>query len=328
MNREDWLNERKRGIGGSDAAAILGLSPFKSALQVFLEKTGQLEDKKNDAERLYWGLQLEEKIAQEYSKRNKEWDVKYNCTNELIISNTYEWHICTVDALASNLINGYPNKVIECKNINEYQAHEWDNKVPNHYLIQLMHNISVTGLPYGVLCVLIGGQKWIAYEFERDEELIEMIVEREKNFWENHVLKNIPPNPTGASVDILNRVYRRANGTELTIDDNGIGDSIKAYSVAHKAKKEYEEQENANKALIQSHMGLAAKAIYLDKSDNTAYAISWANVKGSTKFDEKRFAQDHPELHQKYLYETEGHRIFRVTTKSIDKIKLLGGSNE
>jgi putative phage-type endonuclease len=321
MNREQWLDERKKGIGGSDAAAILGLSPYKSALQVYLEKIGEYSEELS-AERMYWGIQLEEKIALEYQKRNPQWTVTYNVNQVITYHYLDEWCMCTVDAMADN---GYCDKVIECKNVSEYTKDAWNGKVPDHYLIQLMHNMYVSSAQLGVLCVLIGGQEWRSFEFEYDEELIDMIIEKEKDFWENNVMKRIPPAPQGASSAMLTRIYKHSNGTELVVADDSIGQAIKAYHAANKAKKEHEKAEEDSKAIIQAHLGLSAKGIYIDEPEKIAYAVSWSNVKGREAFDAKTFQAEHPELYAKYVKEGPGYRRFAVTVKDIDKIKLLGG---
>ena len=319
MNRDQWLEERKNGIGGSDAAAILGLSPYASALRVYLEKIGEYSEELS-VERMYWGLQFEEKIALEYEVRNPQWKVKHNDSHLITYHYPDEWCRCTVDAMADN---GQYKKVIECKNVSEYTKDAWTEKVPDHYLIQLMHNMYVSSAQLGVLCVLIGGQEWRCYEFEYDEGLVDMIIEKEKDFWENNVLKRIPPAPHGSSSSMLARIYKHSNGMKMVVDDDSIGQSIKTYYAANKAKKEYEKIEEDNRALIQAHLGVAANGIYIDEHEKTAYAVSWTDVKGRASFDAKLFQSEHPELYAKYIKEGHGYRRFSVSAKDMDKIKRL-----
>ncbi len=311
---------RKKGIGGSDAAAILGLSRYKSSLQVYLEKIGELEPQE-DNDRMYWGRKLEDIVADEYKERTKHVVLR----SDPIWNLEHEWFRCNPDRLIHGGERGLG--VLECKTASEYVKSEWDDRVPEEYLIQLMHNIGVCDATWGALAVLIGGNDYRIFEFERDEELIGMIFEREKDFWFNHVLERIPPNPTGASLDVLARMYPKDNG-QLVIIDNGIGTDIVNWVIARDRIKELEAQKDEMTARIQGIMGEAQKGIYRN-DEGAIFVVSWSHVNGRTSFDTKAFETDHPELYQKYCRQGNGYRRFAITPKTgkltAQERALIGG---
>jgi len=318
----EWLEERKKGIGGSDAAAIIGLSRYKSALQVYLEKIGELGPQ-DDNSAMYWGRKLEAIVAEEYSTRTGN----RIQTCDPVVSTRADWFRCNPDRII--LAKGERRLgVLECKTASEYVKSEWDDHVPEEYLIQLMHNVGVCGAGWGALAVLIGGQDFRVFEFERDEELIEIIFRKEKDFWENHVLARVPPAPTGASLDVLAKMYPKDNGKLIPID-NEIGRYIKSWLECRDTIKELEAQKDESAAQIQAVMGEAQKGIYQD-DDGSIYGVSWTHVQGRMSFDVKAFEKDHPDLYRQYARPGNGYRRFGITRKTgrlnAEERDLIGGS--
>lgn len=313
MNRTSWLSERKKGIGGSDAAAVLGLSPYSSPLAVYLDKIGEAEPIEEN-ERMAWGLKLEKLIVAEYENR-KPVKVIHNTEQIISIHPQQEWMCCTLDAVA------YPSEdesnpgVIQAKNVDRFMKQEWEDHVPDHYLIQLMHEIAVTGYSWGALVVLIGGNEWRCFEFDRDDELIDLIIQKESEFWHEHVLKRIPPDPTGASLDVLSKLYKHDNGTSIVLSQDEIGKAIHQYLDTKAALDALKKKNDDAKAIIQAAMGEASQGIYQDK--DTTYGISWSTVKGRVSFDAKAFEKDNPELYQRYVKTGASYRRFMVKEKKL-----------
>jgi putative phage-type endonuclease len=318
MDKEQWLQERKKGIGGSDAAAVLGLNPYSSALAVYLDKIGEGEPVEEN-ERMAWGLKLEKLIVAEYETR-KGMKVIHNTEQSISIHPKHDWMCCTLDAVAYPVSDPKNPGVIQAKNVDRFMKQEWDDHVPDMYLIQLMHEIAVTGFKWGALVVLIGGNEWKAYEFDRDDDLIGLIIEKESSFWHEHVLKRIPPNPTGASLDVLSRLYKKDNGQSIVIRDDAVGAAIHQYVHAREQLDKFTKRKEDAQAVIQAAMGEASHAIYT--GDESTYGISWSTVKGRVGFDAKTFEQDHPELFQKYMKTGVSYRGFAVKEK---KAAIEGG---
>ena len=173
-SREDWLAKRREGIGGSDCAAALGMSPWRSPYSLFEEKANGLVDDV-DNERMEWGRRLEGPIVQAYGERTTTEVQPYPV---MLRSRDYPWMQVNLDAVA-------PDTAIEAKNVGLRMAGEWnDGAVPDHYLLQGCHELAVTGLSRVVFAVLIGGQELRMIEVERDDTLIADVIEQEHRFWE------------------------------------------------------------------------------------------------------------------------------------------------
>jgi putative phage-type endonuclease len=185
----EWLEYRKLGIGGSDVGIIVGLNKYKSAFTLFLEKTNQLPTDDEQSEAAYWGNTLEDIVAQEFSKRT---GLEVNERHELLQHDTYDFMLANLDREVT-----CPNRgigILECKTSSEYLKDEWnEDKIPDSYYLQVQHYLAVTGYSFAYIAVLIGGNKFVYKEIERDEEVINYLIQLEGEFWNNHILKNIPP---------------------------------------------------------------------------------------------------------------------------------------
>ncbi|MGC4378294.1 YqaJ viral recombinase family protein [Fictibacillus sp. Mic-4] len=297
MDRNEWLKARKKGIGGSDAAAILGLNKWKSPVAVYLDKIGQAPQEEETSEAAYWGNIHEETVAKEFSKRT---GLKVRRRNAILQHPEYPWMLANVDRLIVGEKAG-----LECKTASEYLKDEWkDDEIPASYLIQCQHYMAVTGYEAWWIAVLIGGNKFVYKKIERDEEIIQVLIEEEKNFWLNHVEKEIPPMFDGsdASSDLLKALYPEAKPeTEIELPPNAetlvtaldqVSNELKELEAR---KKEYENQ-------LKAMMGDNEKAYAGERT------ITWKSI-FSNRFDSKRFAKDHPELYQQYLNQSSYRRF-------------------
>lgn len=186
MITPQWLNERKKGIGGSDAAAVMGISPWKTPLKLWKEKRGELPDEDIRAEPLvYWGNRLEPVVADEYVIR----------TNRRLRGGQFfrrkdrPWMICNVDRMVIGA-----KIILEIKTVNQFafNAKEWgddgSNVVPVEYYAQAQHNLFVTRRDQCDMPILIGGNDYRCYIIPRDQRWIERYVPISDNFW--HSLQN------------------------------------------------------------------------------------------------------------------------------------------
>ena len=222
MNREEWLAERRTGIGGSDVAPILGLSPFKTAFEVWLEKTNAaIEQGATDAlERVQFGRLMEDIIAREYARRE---GVKVRRKHVLLRHPRYPWMIANVDRLIDCRRCG-----LECKNVDAmaFRLGDWGapgtDQAPDEYVLQCQHYMVVLDYPVWHLAACVGGNRLVTFVIERDNELADMIVEAEHEFWQ-HVETKAPPaldyeHPTTHGV--LTRLYAGTNGETIQLGDD------------------------------------------------------------------------------------------------------------
>lgn len=177
--RQTWLESRRLGVGGSDVAAILGLSKYKSPYQLWLDKTGRSDLEDSTIEPAYWGNMLEDIVAKEYAKRN---GVKIQRVNATIRNPEHEWMIANIDrAIVNPDISGNvrikggkltTDRILECKTANQYLAKLWGDEqseqVPDYYLTQVQWYMGNTGASMCGLGVLIGGQKFRSYQVQFD----------------------------------------------------------------------------------------------------------------------------------------------------------------
>lgn len=193
-DRANWLSERTKGIGASEAAVVLGESPWKNPMTLWLEKTGQCEpDDLSGNEAVRWGVHLEEPIAQRYAELTGS---KFEERNGLFRSTRFPWFMASPDRLVKGRKHG-----VEIKNVGWRQGANWTPKgelpdelsVPSYYRLQVAQQMAVMDYDTWDLCVLIGGQDFRIYELHRDKELEEIIIERERAFWKMVETRTQPP---------------------------------------------------------------------------------------------------------------------------------------
>lgn len=212
LTREEWLQERMTGIGGSDAGTILGVNKWKSKTQLFFEKTNpeMIQEISNDA--IHFGNVLEDVVAEEFAARTGK---KVRRDNRMLRHPDHHFMMANLDRVVVG-----EKALLECKTTSQYNAEQWeDDNVPAQYLCQIQHYMAVTGFEKAYIAVLIGGQSFIWKEIERDDELIQIIIDAEKDFWENNVQANVIPEIDGseATSDFINHMYQDIDNEEIEL---------------------------------------------------------------------------------------------------------------
>src|SRR5690625_4828851 len=214
MSRDEWLRERQKGIGGSDASAILGFNPWKSPFELYIEKTSdQVQEIDNEA--IHWGNVLEDVVAQEFTRRTGK---KVRRRNQIFKHKEHDWMIANIDR---DVVG--ERALLECKTTNAFNADAWEgDEIPPMYMCQLQHYMAVLDYEKAYIAVLIGGQKFVWKEIERDDEFIELMIELERDFWENHVLAGVPPEIDGSksATELLNAMYPEDNGETIMLESD------------------------------------------------------------------------------------------------------------
>ncbi|WP_438447441.1 YqaJ viral recombinase family protein [Gorillibacterium sp. sgz5001074] len=254
MAHEDWLEWRRKGIGGSDVAPLLNLSRYKSALSVYLDKIGQapeiLDNPKMKAGRI-----MESVVADWFAE---ETGMKVMRQNAIFQHKQYPFMLANIDRWLPG-----QNAGLECKNTSEYARSDWEGtQAPMEYILQCNHYMAVTGAERWYIAVLIGGWDFQWRVIERDEEIIQMLIEREREFWQNHVLAKIPPAFDHQDTDYLRSLYPAhtpSKAVELTEADYSI---MQLLFDARKAKKLADEAEETAKNQLKGKMEDAEKAYF------------------------------------------------------------------
>ena len=202
LSREDWLEVRKTGIGSSDAAAAVGLNPYKSALELWLEKTGMngnlaALDQMDDTHPTFWGSLLEPTVAAVYTKRTGNRVRKVNAVLQHPDQNL-SFMLANID----RLVTGDPQvSILECKTAGMNGARWWKEGVPEYVQLQVQHQLAVTGKQAADVAVLVCGQELQIHRVHRDAKLIERLIDLEQRFWA-YVTSNTPPPSVGAFATI------------------------------------------------------------------------------------------------------------------------------
>jgi len=291
MTHEEWLQTRTKGLGGSDASIVLGLNRWKTPFELWLEKTGQVTPESSQSEAAYWGTVMEDIVAKEFEKRTGK---KVRRRNATFQHPEYPFLIANVDRLVVG-----EKAILECKTTSAYNVDEWkDDEIPSPYIVQVQHYLGVLGPEYekAYIAVLIGGQKFVWKEIERDDELIQMIFEAEIDFWNNHVLANVPPALDGSSAaeQFLKERYAQVN-PEKTIDlKYEFKEKIDELLSLKETIKELEKQARS----IENEIKYELKDAEIGFAQN--YQVTWKQYE-SQRVDTKKLKEQFPQIYEKVL---------------------------
>ena len=306
IERADWLEVRKNGIGGSDAAAAVGLSPYKSQLELWLEKTGRdaelpKPDPDDSRESVYWGTLLEPIVAAAYTKQTGN---RVRKVNAVLQHPSIPFMLANLDR---EIVGVSDVQILECKTAGEFGARLWREGVPEYIQLQVQHQLAVTGKQAADVAVLLCGQKLEVHRIERDDELIARLIPLEARFWE-YVTSDTPPPADGSesAERALRCLYPGNAGTVDFCDDRNLSATF-ADLVSIKADIEArEEQAERLKQTLMQAMGDTSFAQF------ETGAISFKRSKESTGFDFKRLLAEHPELAAQYAITKPGSRRFLI----------------
>ena len=286
QDRTDWLNERRKGIGGSDVAAIVGLSPWVTALDVYEQKLG-LVPPVETTEAMYWGTMLEPAIRQAYSDRT---GFAVEKPEKPFVHPKYTFMRANLDGLVIN-----DNRIAEFKTAST--SHGWGepgtDEIPEYYLTQVQHYMAVTDKPVCDVALLVAGRDFSVYTVEADKELQEQLIEIEAEFWDK-VQKHIPPEP--ATYEEFQRIRKQkfpASGC-LEADEEVI-----------QTVREYLQADDEEKA-ITARMGELKKRIAELLGDNNAFMlngkklVSWRRGASCKRLNQASLKTKYPDIFEEF----------------------------
>lgn len=295
MPKETWLKLRKKGIGGSDARSILNLNPYRSSVNVYMEKIDENIEIKSNM-KMILGEKLEEFVAKEFCNQTGK---KVRNLNGILRNHKYPYAIANLDKVVVS-----ENAFLECVVTNSYLKKEWSEEVSIHYQIQCYHYMAVTGASHCYVCALIGNEEIKIYKLDRDQELIDYIMEKEEEFWKKYILGDDIPLPDGSEdySKFLKNRYKNIDEKPLNlfIESNKLSklDTLNDMLKEIKLEKSKIEQE------IQQEMKDHEVAFIGDRK------ITW-KWQSRTTLDSKRLKKDYPDIVKDYMKTTET-RVFKV----------------
>lgn len=296
-NREEWKKLRSKYIGGSDAAAVVGLNPFVSPYALWAEKTGKIPPFEGNLATEV-GAYLEEFIAKKFEQETGK---KVRRVNQSFFNSDYPFAIANIDREIVGEDAGLEIKHTSELNLKKFKGGEY----PANYYAQCVWYMAVTGKKRWYLAVLIGNKEFRWFTIERDEAEIAALMGAGRDFWEL-VKNNTPPaiDGTQATTNAIKAIY--ADNNENTVDLFGYASDIDRYFAISKQISELEtmREECMNKV----------KAFMQDAGSGECdrFRVSWKSQTRRT-FDAKRFAKENPKIDLSGYYKETNARVFRVS---------------
>lgn len=296
MSREEWLAARKKGIGGSDASAILGLNPYTTPLKVYLDKIGKGKDGET-TEAMRQGTDLEAYVAQRFSEETR---YKVKRVNKILQHPDYPWMLANIDRAIVGT-----NAGLECKTTSPFSKFKFaEGEINPHYYWQSMHYMAVTGARKWYVAVLVLGKDFQVFCIERNEDEIRQLVDAEKDFWLNHVEAKSPPLPTGSEDDdeAVTTLYPQGSKGEEVMALDGLDDTLnlRALKIAERDRLNEEIKEidqEVKLALGDFERGLSAQ-----------WKVNWTNT-SSERVDTKLLKSKYPAIAREVTKPTTGRRF-------------------
>ena len=308
LNRQQWLSVRQGGIGSSDAAAAVGLCPYKSQLELWMEKTGRTpaEDASPSMDDpRYWGTLLEPYVAVAYSQQTER---KVRKVNAVLQHPSCPYMLANID----REVVGCPDvQILECKTAGEWGSKLWRDGVPEYVQLQVQHQLAVTNQQAADVAVLLCGQRLEIHRIERDEEVVARLMVLEARFWQYVTTDIEPPADGSESAGKALRQLYPGGGNTLDFCENLVLSDTFAELVVLKDELDVRGKHAERlKQTLQQAMGDAARAVFATGE------VSFKRAQDGTSLDTKRLAKDHPELVARYSVPKPRARRFLISAKA------------
>jgi putative phage-type endonuclease len=302
-----FREKRRKGIGGSDIAALFGLSKWGSPLSVYLEKLGESgDDDLDENEFIFWGNALEPVIADRFAKETGK---ELRVLEETIVSKNHNFMLAHIDRDVVGESAG-----LEVKTASQYKLGEWEGSVPTPYMLQCQHYMYVTEATHWYLAVLIGGNTFKHFVVKRDDELIEMIIDKCDKFWNGNVLKRVPPEATQLDSDLLSNLYSFSSADSVANLDS-LSSEIARLDETNGIIRELESKRKLIENRIKSEMGESELGYSGD------YELSW-KPRTTNRIDVQRLKKEAPDVYSGFLKESQT-RFFSIKKSSSQSVNSV-----
>ena len=309
MTQAEWLEVRRKGIGSSDCAAACGLNPYMSMLELWMIKTGRIqqniEDESEGHVPLYWGKRLESLVAEYYSMHTQH---KVRRVNAVLQHRDPDKHFMLAN-LDYSVVGDADVQILECKTAGEYGAKLWQDGVPLYVLCQVQHQLAVTGKQAAHICVLLCGHETRIFKVTRSESVIQHIINAERYFWDC-VEKDTPPEADASesaakALQLLYPEHIPLSTADLSEDEQANQQFEQLIRVRNQVEK-HQEQFDLLKHQLQAKMQQAERATFKTGS------VTWKKSKDSVSLDAKALLDSHPEYLNQFPQHKSGTRRFQI----------------
>lgn len=308
----DVTKNRHEYIGASDIGVIMGVGLFKTPFELWCEKTQKIkpEISKKQQEIMDMGNLLEDVIAQKYAS---EHNVSVRRSPKVYVHPKYSY----IRAHADRIITG-SERGLECKNTSEYMADKWNGAdIPEQYILQCQLCMGLSGRKEWDIAVLIGGNKYKDKSLKFDKDLYDLMIEKAVDFWQNNVLRDVPPALTADDNKVVRDLYPDNNGNLLDISEIDSGllisfeDAVAQRQELSMHKKQIEEELNELDAKIKDVIKTN------DGILTPKYKVTWKNQKGQIRYDKEQMIADG--VYDKYA--SQGiNRVLRISVNKESEV--------
>lgn len=294
LDKSAWLDYRKKGIGGSDAGAVCGFNPYRTAMEVYQDKTSK-EIAELDNEAIRQGREFEDYVAKRFTEATGK---KVRRANAMYYDENHSFMLADVDRMVVG-----ENAGLECKTASPYLSDKWeDGKIPMHYQLQCYHYMSVMNAEAWYIAVLIYGREFKFCRLERDEGIIADLIRIEQDFWENHVKKGVMPNPDGSKIadSVIAEYFKES--VPVTVPLSGFDEKLKRRQELMEIISRMDTEKKQIEQELKLYMGEAELA------ENDSYLVSWKAFH-TNKLDVERLKKERPEVYEEFKKETTARRF-------------------
>ncbi|MEU5302243.1 YqaJ viral recombinase family protein [Streptomyces noursei] len=314
LEREAWLSVRRQGIGGSDVAAVLGMSQYTSPIELYLDKVGELGDVRRSPELVeaaFWGHQHESTIAAVFAERTGLGVVE---GPGMLAHREHRWMLANVDRYVIEPGERTPSSLLEIKTRSAFQLDEWLLGVPDGPALQTHWYLAVTGYAHAHVAALLGGNRLIIHRVERDEGLVEHLVEIVGAFWQG-VLDRRPPPVDGseATAELLGHLYDVAPH-HVTVADPA---EVRPLLERRRELKAREQRTADELREVDNRLKATAGEAEVVKVQGEV-AFTW---KRNGPLAAKRFTAAHPDLAQQYTHRVDALDTQRLAAEHPDEFR-------
>ncbi|MHA3062867.1 YqaJ viral recombinase family nuclease [Acinetobacter sp. ANC 4641] len=309
LSQAEWLEVRRKGIGSSDCAAACGLNPYMSMLELWMIKTGRIQQNIDDEHQghapLYWGKQLEPLVAEYYHLHTQH---KVRRVNAVLQHPDPDKHFMLAN-LDYAVVGNPEVQILECKTAGEHGAKLWRDGVPLYVLCQVQHQLAVTGKQAAHVCVLLCGHETKIFKVTRNESVITHIIQAERQFWEC-VEQDTPPSVDASvsaakALQLLYPEHVPLSTTDLS-EDSDANQQFEQLIQERNWIEQHQEQFDLLKHQLQAKMQDAERAVFQGGS------VTWKRSKDSISLDSKALLKQHPEYLQQFPQNKQGSRRFQI----------------
>lgn len=308
MSDEEWKQLRTHSIGGSDCGTILGMNNYQSPFTLWQKKlwADNYEEDISDKIQVKFGHYNEQFVAKLFEEKTGK---KLRKHNKMMYHKDYDFISANVDRVVIG-----ENALLECKTTSEFLKDKWkDGNVPESYMAQCYHYMAVTGVDVVYIAVLFGNSEFHYETIERDEEVINDIINAEVEFWNEYIVKGQRPPADDSEITskALNNFWKETKNDVVNFDEEKTT-LFKGILAIKEQQKELDKQLKGHQNQLKELLGEN------EFGEVSEYKASWKK-QNRESFDAKRFKEENPELYEQYK------KSSTTRTLNVKKLKVSNG---